>query len=255
MKNPLLLVSLTTTLLLGCSSAGGKPATAADKADNERKSWYCQSRDSDSGDELGDELGREIRGEIRDEPAGASTAWDCAQLTKQEIKQRELKRQKQKSKKTVEQLAAATESTRARPSLKRSAQKTAKNEGVNDNAAENEFLAVNASTPAYISLAYRPQKPTALLDLPETFWAIQIMALRDQKALNDFVSSNQLIGVSGAKIESQGSLFYVLLLGVYESRSIAEQAWESRPEALRSLQPFYRSLGSLQTAIRNGASM
>lgn len=80
MKNPLLFVSLTTTLLLGCSSAGGKPATAADKADNERKSWYCQSRDSDSGDELGDELGREIRGEIRDEirdePAGASTAWE-----------------------------------------------------------------------------------------------------------------------------------------------------------------------------------
>ena len=249
MKNQFLLISLTTTLLLGCSSTGSKPAASlADGADNQPKSWFCQGKEDKSASALEDEL----RGELKDAP---NKEWDCSQLTKQEIKQRELKRQKQKSKKTVEQLAAATESTRARPSLKRSAQKTAKNEGVNDNAAENEFLAVNASTPAYISLAYRPQKPTALLDLPETFWAIQIMALRDQKALNDFVSSNQLIGVSGAKIESQGSLFYVLLLGVYESRSIAEQAWESRPEALRSLQPFYRSLGSLQTAIRNGASM
>ena len=59
----------------------------------------------------------------------------------------------------------------------------------------------------------------------------------------------QLVGIAGAKVASNGKLNYVLLLGVYESKSVAEEAWKSRPQSIRYLQPYYRSLGSLQEAV------
>ena len=244
MKNQFLLISLTTTLLLGCSSTGSKSAaSSADGADNEPKSWFCQGKEDKSASALEDEL----RGELKDAP---NKEWDCSQLTKQEIALREVERQAEKSEKeekAAEEFAASEEQARARSTSDRPSTTT-------ENTEAGQFLAID-SAPLYISLAYKPEKPTSLLDLPESFWAIQIMAIQDQKALNSFVSKNELVGVSGAKIGSQGKLFYALLLGVYESRSIAEEAWESRPQSISSLKPYFRGLGSLQTAIRDGANL
>jgi len=250
MKNQLLLISLTTILLLGCSSTGNNSAAAsASGANNEPKSWFCEGK---SGAAL--EAGQ--KNESKDQSKDESKEWDCSQLTKQEIALRQVEQQKHKAEKTIkeekekaaEQLAAAKESARAKFSGKDQT-------GKKENTPSGQFLATNNTTPLYITLAYKPEKPTALLDLPETFWAIQIMAMQDQTALNSFVTDNQLFGVSGAKIESQGKLFYALLLGVYESRSIAEEAWESRPQSIRSLKPYFRDLGSLQNAIRNGENL
>ena len=250
MKNQLLLISLTTTLLLGCSSTGNNSAAAsASGANNEPKSWFCEGK---SGAAL--EAGQ--KNESKDQSKDESKEWDCSQLTKQEIALRQVEQQKHKAEKTIkeekekaaEQLAAAKESARAKFSGKDQT-------GKKENTPSGQFLAIDSTAPLYISLAYKPEKPTALLDLPETFWAIQIMALQDQNALNSFVTDNQLFGVSGAKIESQGKLFYALLLGIYESRSIAEEAWESRPQSIRSLKPYFRDLGSLQNAIRNGENL
>ena len=215
MKNQLLLISLTTTLLLGCSSTASKTEVPPNKeANSELKSWFCE-------------------GALEN----ASKDWECAQLNKQEIAQRkaehehEHEKEKEKERTNVEfasgHQVAKTKSTKAR-----------------------QFPAIDAKTPLYISLAYKPKTPTSLLALPETFWAIQIMALPNQDDLNDFVVDKQLVGVAGAKIASNGKLFYVLLLGVYESKSIAEEAWESRPQSIQGLKPFYRSLSSLQKAIR-----
>ena len=256
MKNQFLLISLTTTLLLGCSSTGSKSAaSSADGADNQPKSWFCQGKEDKSASALQDEL----RGELKDAP---NKEWDCSQLTKQEIALREVERQAEKGEqeekhekeKATEELAASKETDRTKHSSPHQTAKTSKTHKKESTAA-NPFLALEATTPLYITLAYKPEKPTALLDLPETFWAIQIMAMQDQNALNSFVSENELVGVSGAKIGSQGKLFYALLLGVYESRSIAEEAWESRPQSISSLKPYFRGLGSLQTAIRDGANL
>ena len=253
MKNQFLLISLTTTLLLGCSSTGSKSAaSSADGADNQPKSWFCQGKEDKSASALQDEL----RGELKDAP---NKEWDCSQLTKQEIALREVERQAEKAdkekehekEKAAEELAASKEPARTKHSSHHQTAKTNKKEST----AANPFLAIEATTSLYISLAYKPEKPTSLLDLPESFWAIQIMAMQDQNALNSFVSKNELVGVSGAKIGSQGKLFYALLLGVYESRSIAEEAWESRPQSISSLKPYFRGLGSLQTAIRDGANL
>jgi septal ring-binding cell division protein DamX len=215
MKNQLLLISLTTTLLLGCSSTARKTEVPPNKeANSEPKSWFCEGAlENASGD------------------------WDCAQLTKQEVAQRKAEHEKEKEKEK-EKEPANVESA--------SGHQVAKTKST----TARQFLAIDAKTPLYISLAYKPKTPTFLLALPETFWAIQIMALPNQDDLNDFVVDKQLIGVAGAKIASNGKLFYVLLLGVYESKSIAKEAWESRPQSIRGLKPFYRSLSSLQKAIR-----
>jgi outer membrane biogenesis lipoprotein LolB len=43
MKTQILLLSLTTALLLGCSSTGSKkPASAKGGDNNEPKSWFCE---------------------------------------------------------------------------------------------------------------------------------------------------------------------------------------------------------------------
>jgi len=97
MKNQFLLISLTTTLLLGCSSTGSKSAaSSADGADNEPKSWFCQGKEDKSASALEDEL----RGELKDAP---NKEWDCSQLTKQEIALREVERQAEKSEKEEKQ--------------------------------------------------------------------------------------------------------------------------------------------------------
>ena len=117
MKNQFLLISLTTTLLLGCSSTGSKSAaSSADGADNQPKSWFCQGKEDKSASALQDEL----RGELKDAP---NKEWDCSQLTKQEIALREVERQAEKAdkekkhekEKAAEELAASKEPARTEP--------------------------------------------------------------------------------------------------------------------------------------------
>ena len=241
MKIQILLISLATALLLGCSSTGSKPSASSNRqAHSEPKSWFCEGKSE-----------RALEGELK----GASKEWDCSQLTKQEIAHRTTKHEqpkaevkKEKKEKPFGQLAANKE-----PGMVKSNRDNQATDIPNTEA--KQFLTIDAKTPLYISLAHKAAKPTSLLDLPETFWAIQIMALQDQNALNSFVSDNELIGVSGAKIESEGKLFYVLLLGVYESRFVAEEAWESRPQSIRALKPYFRDLASLQNAMLNGENL
>ena len=217
MKNQLLLLSLTSILLLGCSNTGSKLSTSTKAGANAGpKDWFCEE---------------------------ASGDWDCSQLTKLEIAHRTAEREREaeiKREKAAEELTLSEELETAAP---------------DDKLPARRALEIEASTPGYISLSYKSRTPTSLLDLPETFWAIQIMALQNQDTLNEFVVDKQLAGVSGAKVASEGKLFYVLLLGVYESRSIAEEAWKSRPQSIAYLQPYYRSLGSLQSAIREGQNL
>ena len=54
--------------------------------------------------------------------------------------------------------------------------------------------------------------------------------------------------MTAARVEKEGELFYVLILGVYESETIARDASAELPDALVGTQPWIRKLGSLQTA-------
>ena len=229
MKIHLMLLCVTTTLLLGCSSTTTKPSTGTNNdPSNQTTSWFCE---------------------------GTSGIWSCSKLTAQEIAQRTSEKVvKQEKLKDAENAAQPWEPPvdRAIDGAKNRALEestTGDQPGNSIDSTRPHATAVNAATPGYISLAYKPKTPTSLLDLPETFWAIQIMALQSQDDLNQFVMDKQLVGIAGAKVASNGKLYYVLLLGVYESKSVAEEAWKSRPQSIRYLQPYYRSLGSLQEAV------
>ncbi len=73
--------------------------------------------------------------------------------------------------------------------------------------------------------------------------------------LQAFVRANDLEGTRSARIERDGRLYYVLLLGVYATRELAEQAALTLPAPLASGEPWIRSLGSLQNAMRRANAL
>jgi septal ring-binding cell division protein DamX len=106
--------------------------------------------------------------------------------------------------------------------------------------------------PKHVRLAYRPEKPTSLLDVPGTFWTVQLIAVSTQEALEAYARAHHLGGMSAARIGHRGQLRYALLLGVYETQEIAREATSGLPAPLNELGVWVRSLGSLQQAILEG---
>ncbi len=106
-----------------------------------------------------------------------------------------------------------------------------------------------ATQPNHVRLAYRPARPTRLLDVPGTFWTVQLIVVSTKEALESYARAHQLGGMSAARIAHNGELFYALLLGVYETQEIAEQATRDLPAPLDELGVWIRSLASLQRAI------
>ena len=105
------------------------------------------------------------------------------------------------------------------------------------------------STPAYVSLAYQPIKSVSMLDLPKDFVAAQVMSVSSRERLEDYVNRYRLVGLSGARVAHGGKLRYVLLLGIYETRELADQATRGLPPPLDELDVWMRSMASLQRAI------
>ena len=96
-------------------------------------------------------------------------------------------------------------------------------------------------------LAYRPEKAVAIADLPESFWAVQLIALSSKESLEAYARQHGLRGMSAAEISANGKTFYVLLLGIYESKEIAIEASADLGPPFES--PWIRSVGSLQKAM------
>ena len=103
--------------------------------------------------------------------------------------------------------------------------------------------------PPHIALAYRPTQAVAILDLPDDFFAVQLVAVSSKEALETYANTHQLSGMSAARVYANGQLYFVLLLGVYETRERAEQAIASLQGPLAELEPWIRSVGSLQDAM------
>ncbi len=101
--------------------------------------------------------------------------------------------------------------------------------------------------PKHIRLAYRPEKTVNLVDLPAEFWAVQVIALSSKDALEAYANELDARGMSAAEIAVNGKLFYVLLLGIYETKAIAEEAiTELEPNFQK---PWVRTVGSLQAVM------
>lgn len=100
----------------------------------------------------------------------------------------------------------------------------------------------------------RPAAPalaeTALLaNVPATHYAVQLIALQSEAALDGFVAERQLGAMTRVRVESGGRLHFALVAGVYPSRGQADQAVAALPPALRALKPWVRTVGSLQAAM------
>ncbi|MXY52454.1 MAG: hypothetical protein F4Y86_08010 [Gammaproteobacteria bacterium] len=103
--------------------------------------------------------------------------------------------------------------------------------------------------PAYRHLAYRPDREVPFTDLPDEFYAVQLLALASPEAVERFVAAAGVPGLAAARVEREGRLFYVLLLGIYRNRPDAMRAVESSPTALRHLTPWIRPMHTLKQAM------
>ena len=126
--------------------------------------------------------------------------------------------------------------------------------GTNNEAEAQTQTQTQADTssgtlPNYKQLAYQPPAPVSLLELPPDYFAVQLTAMSSAAQLEQFFRETELEGLSAAQVERDGELFYILLLGIYESFSRAEQAATDLPPPLDGFDPWIRRLGTLQAAM------
>jgi len=115
--------------------------------------------------------------------------------------------------------------------------------------------ATESGEPAYAKLAYRPDRPTRILDLPSDFFAAQLFAVSTRQQLEDFVEREDLYNMTAAQVEHQGKLYYVLLLGVYKTVETAQQAISAMPATVKTLEPWIRPITGLQAAMRRAEAL
>ncbi len=90
-----------------------------------------------------------------------------------------------------------------------------------------------------------------ILQTPPDHYAVQLIALRDLAGVQEYATLNGIQEPMLVKIRNDQTDWYILLLGVYPDRSLAEAAkreWETA-KVLR-VQPWIRQLGGLQDAMR-----
>ncbi len=114
---------------------------------------------------------------------------------------------------------------------------------------------VEQAVPKHVSLSFKPDEPMAILDLPETYWIVQLVSLTDKAALEAYAAKHGLTGMSAARVWAKEQFFYVLILGVYETYEIAKEASSNLPAPFDQEKPWIRSVGSLQTAMRAADAM
>lgn len=108
---------------------------------------------------------------------------------------------------------------------------------------------IASAAPAYLQLAYRPDREVAFTELPDEFYAVQLLALSSPEAVEEFVTDAGVPGLAAARVERDGRLFYVLLMGIYRNRADAVRAAGSPPAELEGLTPWIRPLSTLKEAM------
>ena len=106
-----------------------------------------------------------------------------------------------------------------------------------------------AELPLYRQLAHSLDD-TPLLDLPASYYALQLFATGTREGAEAVAVRSGLRGMAGARVERDGEVFHVLLVGVYASKERAERALASLPASVRAMNPWVRRLGGLQEAMR-----
>ena len=106
-----------------------------------------------------------------------------------------------------------------------------------------------------LAAAEAKSEQTNILDLPADHYAVQLLAMASAAQLQNFIAKHQLPSTITARVERNGGLYYVLLLGVYDTLEGARQASLDLPAPLDTSEPWIRPLGSLQNAIARGNAL
>ncbi len=90
-----------------------------------------------------------------------------------------------------------------------------------------------------------------VLENPEDYYAVQLIALREQEGVLQYARRNGMSDPLYMRISNGGDHWYILLLGIYPDRAAARSAAEAwtrdRPVEVK---PWVRRLGPLQKAAR-----
>ncbi len=106
-----------------------------------------------------------------------------------------------------------------------------------------------SGVPKHVRLSYKPDNPVAILDLPATYWVVQLVSVSEKESLEQYAQQHGLDGMSAARVWAKEQFFYVLILGVYETYEIAKEASRDLPAPFDMHSPWIRSVGSLQKAM------
>ena len=263
---------VTLALLWGCGSSGTSvssktQATAEDTGAGDTRSsmsvepWFCESGESDQEWECVRDRTKATRPQptksrlpsARLQSTQSPNSLEQQELQEQaeaalEAKARRFVNQQERAKSNLSQVSAAdsdpaSPSTTAAPTLANS-----RIDQVEQTEREQNRTA-HSSIPNHIRLAYKPENPTAILDLPADFWAVQLISVSEKAKLEKFAKEQGLRGMSAARIWSQNQFFYVLILGIYEDYDKAKLATEQLPAPFDAINPWIRSVGSLQKAM------
>ena len=118
----------------------------------------------------------------------------------------------------------------------------------------------SAPAPAAAPMVPAPTQNTntaieTVLNSPADHFAVQLIALRELEGVLEYASLNGIADPLYVKIRNDQTDWYILLLGVYPDRTLAEAAkreWQTA-KVLR-VQPWIRKLGGLQEAMRKASS-
>ena len=215
-----LMVLIIIALVAGCSSTVNQTKIS----ERTVKPWFCQSSDEDED-------------------------WDCvrSQTLVRNPSTAALKKNNLPEKTPTKiSNVNSPEKTAITPTNRPGGQK-------NEPSKSNPIEAKSNGLPDYVNLAYSGDESISLLDLPKSYWAVQLIALSKKEALETYADQTELLRLSGARVAVRNQLLYVLLLGIYETKDLAKRAIASLPEEqTRSKAPWIRSMGSLQAAMIQG---
>ena len=111
-------------------------------------------------------------------------------------------------------------------------------------AAATVSAAAIESAPAEPDIA-----PVDLMSLSGDMFAVQLIAVANETLANEFVAEHELDDALTLLMARDGDLYYVVLLGVFDSFADAQLAVDHRNERLLDIEPWIRTLASIQEGV------
>ncbi len=233
------LLPLSCFLLIAACSSSKRPATI-DASSGSQENWFCQTGlEQEAWDCIQDESLAKNPSPTRSPPA-RSPGTEGRALPSPELPA------------SIQTPIAPRQAIPSTPSTRsdETAAKPVRNQLTRAEPATSQSSPTQNETnlPDYIRLAYQPEKAVRMLDVPGEYWAVQLMALSSKESLESFAKNRNIRGMSAARIAIDDKLFYILLLGIYESRTVAEEVTVGLPPPFDK--PWVRSVASLQAGMR-----